>query len=31
MASLLNGSGGVAEGEEDPRLNVDTTSAVGDL
>ncbi|KDR83880.1 hypothetical protein GALMADRAFT_55702 [Galerina marginata CBS 339.88] len=28
MASLLNGSGGIAEGGEDPRLNIDTDTAV---
>uniref|UniRef100_A0A8H7Y188 Uncharacterized protein n=1 Tax=Psilocybe cubensis TaxID=181762 RepID=A0A8H7Y188_PSICU len=27
MCSLLNGAGGTAEGSEDPRLNVDTTTA----
>ena len=28
MASLLNGAGGVAEGGEDPRLHVNTETAV---
>jgi hypothetical protein len=28
MASLLNGAGGVTEGGEDPRLNLNTETAV---